>query len=92
MRARGSNGLYGQYSDGLNTVSLIQFADSRPISFGAQDGPNVHSTHIGTTKAQVASRGSMTVLSWENSHHALTMSLVAEMTEQALIAIASSLL
>jgi outer membrane lipoprotein-sorting protein len=91
VTARGSNGLYCQYSDGLNTVSLIQIAGSRPISTGAQDSPNVHSARIGTTKAQVASRGSMTVLSWENSRHAITMSLVAEMTEHVLITIASSL-
>lgn len=87
--ALGTKGLYCEYSDGLNTLSLVQLAETRTISEDNSVQPHV--SQIGDHNAQVSVRGPITVLSWQNHRPAVTLSLIGEITQSALLSIARTL-
>lgn len=91
VNVKGARGLYCQYSDGLNSVSLVQTAAPRLISASSAEDKQVRSIRIGNRAAQVASRGFLTVLSWEHSSRPITLSLVGEIAESTLVSIAQAL-
>lgn len=91
VSVKGARGLYCQYSDGLNSVSLVQTAAPRLISASSPDDKQVRSIRIGNQAAQIASRGFLTVLSWEHSSRSITLSLIGEIAESTLVSIAQTL-
>ncbi|HZO89221.1 MAG TPA: sigma-E factor regulatory protein RseB domain-containing protein [Chthonomonadaceae bacterium] len=91
IHAKGAQSLHCQYSDGLNTISLIQIAAPRNIFADRAEGETVRTLQIGKRTAQMASRGFFTVLSWIPGNRTTTMSLVGEIAANTLIAIARSL-
>ena len=91
VHALGTKGLYCEYSDGLNALSLVQLSGPRTITEGASTGQPLRTRQIGDHKAQISVRGAVTVLTWQNRPPAGTLSLIGELTESALIAIAQSL-
>jgi hypothetical protein len=95
VHVTGTPGLYCQYSDGLNSISLLQTAAPRLLATNshAQHAslPPIRKTYIGTEPAQVTSYGLFTVLTWGPNKHAVTRSLVGEVAEPVMFAIARSL-
>jgi|SRR5579871_112716 len=91
VNAKGTRGLYCVYSDGLNTLSLVQLTGVRTIS-DDPDGDKPKPVKLNATNAQETRRGPIRVLSWESPRHPSTVSLIGELSEAALIGIAKTLL
>ena len=91
VSSKGVAGLECQYSDGLSTLSLIQFHGSRVLTPPTAPEQEPKAVSVGKIPAQLAKRGSLLVLTWEEKKRPLTLSLIAELTQETMLNLALAL-
>ncbi|HLK56115.1 MAG TPA: sigma-E factor regulatory protein RseB domain-containing protein [Chthonomonadaceae bacterium] len=88
---RGGRCLHCTYSDGICTLSLMQLAGTQSFQTTSGTIDPMPIASYNAESAQITTRGSVNILSWSNPHRGATLSLLGELTDDALITMAQSL-